>query len=1136
MSKRKHSAYMIEFKFQILSEVEEKKLTKTEICKKHSITNSTLSTILKDIEKLQKACDDSPTGYKENKTLQSRRTRGCSVCLVSPSDGKPIFSLDIHPDGSRVVTGGQGDDYGKIVIWNMGPVRDEVLEADEKVPKILCQMDNHYACVNCVRWSHNGKFLASGGDDKLVMIWQTSRGAGPSKAFGSSGSVVIYEQWRPVFTLRGHTGDVLDLSWSPQDVWLATCSVDNTITIWNALQFPEQVAVLKGHTGLVKGVTWDPLGKYLASQSDDRTLRVWRTMDWQQEVVISKPFQECGGTTHTLRLNWSPDGHHIVSAHAMNNSGPTAQIIQRESFNASLDFVGHRKAVTVVRFNPNILKKQVKGTKTQNCSCCAIGSKDRSLSIWLTALKRPLVVMHDLFENSILDVSWSRSGLELMSCSIDGTVAFMDFTTEEIGQALSKEEEMNMLESVYGKSVSLHDAATKKSQIIESAAMLNLQQQQQRQQQQQQKNGSNSLLTPNKNSNISSASFLSASGDNTPFKPTDKQIETRTADGRRRITPIFLAPQPEVGEVPLPFNSNSNIEFHSSSEKSKIVVEKQNRVTVPGMLSPNSGSKSMSSMPSPPPQGNLSLAGQPTAVNAAAAKDNLSLHSLKDAQAQKAVNEKTPEKEPMQTEPPPRQLSPIATPDISKTPTNTSIEKISSEKSKSGGKEKDKEEFTPTGKDKDKLKSRLTPGKLSLKRYRYAKRGRPSKSDQAAREAAMAAAAAEVVSSMTRADLAPIPATSSAAAAATLPGEAGHALLSRVPNDKSRVSFSVPDLQLPEMGIGKSTSKEIESSADGNKENNLVLEGENNIELGLFKAHKLRCLRGSRCLWEHFLTSKLCAVAGSRYVAACACADGTVNVLTPGGRRLLPALVVGAPPAFFTCSGHFLLIVTTRGQLYVWNFQTLKVEIKNESLSAFLSGKDNIKDVVLTPQGVPIVCLANRRSYSFSTDIGCWVVACGGDDGLQVNSNHLQSVPSKSRPMGPLSSLQKHFRLKGQVSRASQSSAGVQHTATLSHLESQVASSLALRSASEFKFWLETYVRYLAREGVEDKLREVCDDLLGPLYKSRKAKLWSQHVLGIDKHSVLRAVLPLIGAHLSLQRLYTEYNEQLEMVSSNSST
>ncbi|GFS03511.1 tigger transposable element-derived protein 6 [Elysia marginata] len=59
MSKRKHSAYTIDFKLQILSEAEEKKFTKTEICKKHSIPNSTLSTILKDTEKLQKACDDS---------------------------------------------------------------------------------------------------------------------------------------------------------------------------------------------------------------------------------------------------------------------------------------------------------------------------------------------------------------------------------------------------------------------------------------------------------------------------------------------------------------------------------------------------------------------------------------------------------------------------------------------------------------------------------------------------------------------------------------------------------------------------------------------------------------------------------------------------------------------------------------------------------------------------------------------------------------------------------------------------------------------------------------------------------------------------------------------------------------------
>ena len=101
-------------------------------------------------------------------------------------------------------------------------------------------------------------------------------------------------------------------------------------------------------------------------------------------------------------------------------------------------------------------------------------------------------------------------------------------------------------------------------------------------------------------------------------------LETKIMQSMRHY---FLLSPLHLSEVPLPFSSNSNIEFHSSSEKSKIVVEKQNRVTVPGMLSPNSGSKSMSSMPSPPSQANLSAAMQPVTV-----KDTLSLHSIKDAQ------------------------------------------------------------------------------------------------------------------------------------------------------------------------------------------------------------------------------------------------------------------------------------------------------------------------------------------------------------------------------------------------------------------------------------------------------------------------------------------------------------------------
>ena len=109
------------------------------------------------------------------------------------------------------------------------------------------------------------------------------------------------ESWRLHQTLRGHSGDVLDLAWGPGDGLLATASVDNSVIIWNAENWPEMIKTLKGHTGLVKGVIFDPVGKFLASQSDDRTLRIWRTSDWSEDVMIDEPFVDSGATTHVLR-------------------------------------------------------------------------------------------------------------------------------------------------------------------------------------------------------------------------------------------------------------------------------------------------------------------------------------------------------------------------------------------------------------------------------------------------------------------------------------------------------------------------------------------------------------------------------------------------------------------------------------------------------------------------------------------------------------------------------------------------------------------------------------------------------------------------------------------------------------------
>ncbi|XP_075969948.1 histone cell cycle regulator-like protein [Anticarsia gemmatalis] len=506
--------------------------------------------------------------------------------LLKPSwvnhDDKPIFSVDIHPTGKRFATGGQGGDSGRVVVWNLNPVLFEAVEVDPNVPKMLCQMDNHLACVNCVRWSNGGKYLASGGDDRLVMVW------GLSVAPGTPGKHKA-ETWRCLATLRGHAGDVLDLAWSPLDKWLASCSVDNTIIIWNAEKFPEMVCVLNGHTGLVKGVAWDPVGKYLASQSDDKSLRVWKTADWAPEIIITEPFEECGGTTHVLRLSWSPDGQYVLSAHAMNGGGPTAQVVERDGWRCDKDFVGHRKAVTCARFNNNIFVKEGK-----KCCCAAVGSRDRALSIWLTSLKRPLVVVHDLFSDSVLDLSWSSDGLNLLACSSDGTVACIQFTNKEIGTPLTMEEKNAFYEKIYGKCLANESGGDLSSNLLVECPEILLA----REKQEAKKEAAKEETTPKSDKSqpksLLSPSAGSSGTSSTPLRPMDRQIETRTSDGKRRITPVFIPlthadANESLGSAP---GGTENCFSTSSQSKSRIRVEVRDDI----VIHPNVSNHAISSM------------------------------------------------------------------------------------------------------------------------------------------------------------------------------------------------------------------------------------------------------------------------------------------------------------------------------------------------------------------------------------------------------------------------------------------------------------------------------------------------------------------------------------------------------------
>ena len=67
-----------------------------------------------------------------------------------------------------------------------------------------------------------------------------------------------------LLTLRGHSGLVHSVAWSPDGKRLATASEDNTAKVWDA-ESGQELLTLSGHSGLVYSVAWSPDGKRLAT-------------------------------------------------------------------------------------------------------------------------------------------------------------------------------------------------------------------------------------------------------------------------------------------------------------------------------------------------------------------------------------------------------------------------------------------------------------------------------------------------------------------------------------------------------------------------------------------------------------------------------------------------------------------------------------------------------------------------------------------------------------------------------------------------------------------------------------------------------------------------------------------------------
>eukprot|EP01018_Ginkgo_biloba_P012645 Gb_02983 [translate_table: standard] len=317
------------------------------------------------------------------------------------------------------------------------------------------------------------------------------------------------------------------------------------------------------------------------------------------------------------------------------------------------------------------------------------------------------------------------------------------------------------------------------------------------------------------------------------------------------------------------------------------------------------------------------------------------------------------------------------------------------------------------------------------------------------------------------------------------------------------------------------------------------VESTNRAEL---KETEIVCTKGSVTQWCDKLTGKVTVLAGNANFWAVGCEDGCLQIYTKCGRRALPTMMVGSAATFIDCDeGWKLLLVTRRGAIYLWDLFHWTC-LLHDSLAPLVtcatdssskgSGVIKVISARFSQSGTPLVVLATRHAFLFHMSMKCWLRVA--DDCFPA-SNFSSSWPISSSRDGELAALQADAGKFATRNISWSRALSEDKMQTRAHLEAQLASALALKSPIEYRQCLLSYSRCLAREADEVRLREVCEDLLGPpngmmasASPDSSISTWEPCILGMKKHDLLKEdVLPAMASNRKVQRLLNEFADLL---------
>jgi NACHT domain- and WD repeat-containing protein len=257
--------------------------------------------------------------------------------------------------------------------------------------------------ISCIACSADGKFVAVGLDNDHLCVHDLE---------------VSSMRISSLFPRKNTPA--IAVSFSADDVFIASGHADNTIRIWNS-QSVQQVLELNGHNAWVLSVNWSPSSSNpmrLLSGSIDSTICVWEVWNDDSQTPLSMQFVEkLSGSFGTIScVCWSPDGLRLAGS----SWDGLVRIWDATSLLQVFELKGHSDAVLTISWS-------------SDGRWLASGSRDTNVCIWdvgqMSSFTKGPVLSLTGTGAQVIDVAFNACGKRIAACFGDFSVCVWYLTS-----------------------------------------------------------------------------------------------------------------------------------------------------------------------------------------------------------------------------------------------------------------------------------------------------------------------------------------------------------------------------------------------------------------------------------------------------------------------------------------------------------------------------------------------------------------------------------------------------------------------------------------------------------------------------------------------------------------------------------